>query len=135
MWDNLTPVRLRRLLEELGPTFVKETNFLAEAKNLNDFYEFHKSVHGVTCPKSYLDLCTEHVGVMELDDGIFHADPHAGNIILKDGIVYFIDLGMVGRMSSHDRGIVKDMIFALSLFLAWRVFSGRVFLFVVFVFL
>ncbi|MFR7670673.1 MAG: AarF/UbiB family protein [Collinsella sp.] len=41
-----------------------------------------------------------------LDDGFFHADSHAGNIILKDGIVYFIDLGMVGRMSSHDRGIV-----------------------------
>lgn len=49
-----------------------------------------------------------------LDDGFFHADPHAGNIILKDGIVYFIDLGMVGRMSSHDRGIVKDMIFAVA---------------------
>ena len=111
--------------------------------------EFHKSVHGVTCPKSYLDLCTEHVVVMDyvdgisiadpehlvaegydlekigaaivedystqvLDDGFFHADPHAGNIILKDGIVYFIDLGMVGRMSSHDRGIVKDMIFAVA---------------------
>ena len=35
------------------------------SKNLNDFYEFHKSVHGVTCPKSYLDLCTEHVVVMD----------------------------------------------------------------------
>lgn len=35
-----------------------------------------------------------------LEDGFFHADPHAGNIIVKDGVVYFIDLGMVGRMSS-----------------------------------
>ena len=49
-----------------------------------------------------------------LDDGFFHADPHAGNIILKDGEVNFIDLGMVGRMSSHDRGIVKDMIFSVA---------------------
>ena len=123
--------------------------FWPRQKNLNDFYDFHKSVHGVSCPKSYLDLCTEHVVVMDyidgisiadperlvaegydlekigsaivedystqvLDDGFFHADPHAGNIILKDGIVYFIDLGMVGRMSSHDRGIVKDMIFAVA---------------------
>ena len=142
-------VDLHAVVEELWASFREETNFLAEAKNLNDFYEFHKSVHGVSCPKSYLDLCTEHVVVMDyidgisnadperlvaegydlekigsaivedystqvLDDGFFHADPHAGNIILKDGIVYFIDLGMVGRMSSHDRGIVKDMIFAVA---------------------
>ena len=134
-------VDLHGVVEELWTSFREETNFLAEAKNLNDFYEFHKSVRGVSCPKSYLDLCTEHVVVMDyvdgisiadperlvaegydlekigstivedystqvLDDGFFHADPHAGNIILKDGIVYFIDLGMVGRMSSHDRGIV-----------------------------
>lgn len=142
-------VDLHGVVEELWTSFREETNFLAEAKNLNDFYDFHKSVHGVSCPKSYLDLCTEHVVVMDyidgisiadpkrleaegydlekigaaivedystqvLDDGFFHADPHAGNIILKDGIVYFIDLGMVGRMSSHDRGIVKDMIFAVA---------------------
>ena len=56
----------------------------------------------------------EDYSTQVLDDGFFHADPHAGNIILKDGIVYFIDLGMVGRMSSHDRGIVKDMIFAVA---------------------
>ena len=49
--------------DRLWTSFREETNFLAEAKNLNDFYEFHKSVHGVTCPKSYLDLCTEHVAV------------------------------------------------------------------------
>ena len=124
-------VDLHGVVEELWTSFREETNFLAEAKNLNDFYDFHKSVHGVSCPKSYLDLCTEHVVVMDyidgisiadperlvaegydlekigsaivedystqvLDDGFFHADPHAGNIILKDGIVYFIDLGMVG---------------------------------------
>ena len=142
-------VDLHGVVEELWQSFREETNFLAEAKNLNDFYEFHRNTRYVTCPKSYLDLCTEHVVVMDyidgisiakpeqlleagydleqigsrivedystqvLDDGFFHADPHAGNIILKDGIVYFIDLGMVGRMSSHDRGIVKDMIFSVA---------------------
>ena len=142
-------VDLHGVVEELWLSFKEETNFLAEAKNLNDFYEFHKASRSISCPKSYLDLCTEHVVVMDyvdgisiaeperlaaagydleqvgslivddyatqvLDDGFFHADPHAGNIILKDGVVYFIDLGMVGRMSSHDRGIVKDMVFAVA---------------------
>ena len=120
-----------------------------EARNLDDFYAYHKNTRGISCPRSYLKFCTEHVVVMDyidgisigdpdrlhaegydlekiggqivedystqvLDDGFFHADPHAGNIILKDGVIYFIDLGMVGRMSSHDRGIVKDMIFAVA---------------------
>lgn len=29
----------------------------------------------MTCPKSYLDLCTEHVVVMDYVDGISIADP------------------------------------------------------------
>ena len=31
VWDNLTPVRLRRLLEELGPMFVKMGQILASS--------------------------------------------------------------------------------------------------------
>ena len=68
-------VDLHAVVEELWASFREETNFLAEAKNLNDFYDFHKSVHGVSCPKSYLDLCTEHVVVMDYIDGISIADP------------------------------------------------------------
>ena len=142
-------IDLKAVVEELWQSFREETNFLMEARNLDDFYAFHKGKRGISCPRSYLEFCTEHVVVMDyidgisigeperlraegydlervggqivedystqvLDDGFFHADPHAGNIILKDGTIYFIDLGMVGRMSSHDRGIVKDMIFAVA---------------------
>ena len=142
-------VDLHDVVEELWQSFREETNFLAEAKNLNTFHEFHERTHNISCPRAYMELCTEHVVVMDyidgisigepkrltaegydleqvgsaivedystqvLDDGFFHADPHAGNIILKDGTIYFIDLGMVGRMSSHDRGIVKDMIYAVA---------------------
>ena len=137
------------VVEELWRSFREETNFLIEARNLDEFYAYHAHTPGVSCPRSYLDLCTEHVVVMDyidgisiaepaelvkagyaleklgetivddyatqvLDDGFFHADPHAGNIILADGVIYFIDLGMVGRMSRHDRGIVKDMIFSVA---------------------
>ena len=69
--------------------------------------------HGYDPSKIAHDLACNYISQI-IENGFFHADPHAGNIILKDGIVYFIDLGMVGRMSSHDRGIVKDMIFAVA---------------------
>ncbi len=142
-------VDLRDVVEELWASFREETNFLTEARNLDEFYSYHRRVRGVSCPRSYLDLCTEHIVVMDyidgisiaepdelvaagyslrqigetivddyatqvLDDGFFHADPHAGNIILRDGVVYFIDLGMIGRMSRHDRLVLKDMIFAVA---------------------
>lgn len=142
-------VDLRAVVEELWRSFREETNFLMEARNLTDFRAFHERVRGISCPRSYPEFCTEHVVVMDyidgisiadptalvdagynlehlgakivedystqvLDDGFFHADPHAGNIIVKDGVIYFIDLGMVGRMSSHDRVIVKDIIYSVA---------------------
>ena len=49
-----------------------------------------------------------------LDDGYFHADPHGGNLIVSDGVVYFIDLGMMGRLSSRYRRILQDIVFAVA---------------------
>lgn len=49
-----------------------------------------------------------------LDEGFFHADPHAGNIIVRADTVYFIDLGIVGRISSQDRAILRDIIYAVA---------------------
>ncbi len=123
-------VDLKGVVEELWQSFREETNFLMEARNLDDFHRFHEGSSAISCPKSYLPYCTEHIVVMDyvdgisiadpaaleeagydlkkvgasivddyatqvLDDGFFHADPHAGNIIVKNGVVYFIDLGMV----------------------------------------
>ena len=142
-------IDLRDVVEELWMSFREETNFLMEAKNLDEFYANHAGSKGISCPRPYLSFCTEHVVVMDyidgisiaepdklreagydlerigahivddystqvLDDGFFHADPHAGNIIVKDGVVYFIDLGMVGRMGSHDRSTVRDIIFSVA---------------------
>lgn len=38
-----------------------------------------------------------------LDHGFFHADPHPGNMLVRDGKIVYIDLGMMGRLSVHDR--------------------------------
>ena len=36
-------------------------------------------------------------------DGFFHADPHPGNLRVRDGKIVWIDMGMMGRLSEHDR--------------------------------
>ncbi len=48
-----------------------------------------------------------------LDDGFFHADPHPGNIRLRDGKIVFLDLGMVGTLSSKDRQMFKKALTAI----------------------
>ena len=44
-----------------------------------------------------------------LDAGFFHADPHSGNIIVRDGVIVWIDLGMVGTLNSSQRDLVSRM--------------------------
>lgn len=48
-----------------------------------------------------------------LDYGFFHADPHAGNILIKnDGKVVFIDFGAVATIQPNDKEILEQLIVA-----------------------
>ena len=64
-----------------------------------------------------------------VDAGFFHADPHAANIIVRPmlteeereegkkdrGEVVWIDCGMMGELSPHERGLLFDMMKAMVL--------------------
>ncbi|PXW14771.1 MULTISPECIES: AarF/UbiB family protein [Chryseobacterium] len=46
-----------------------------------------------------------------LDYGFFHADPHAGNILVrKDGKIVFIDFGAIGKILPNDKEILENLI-------------------------
>ena len=49
-----------------------------------------------------------------LDDGFFHADPHPGNILVRDGDVVWIDLGMVGTLTVSERMLVGKVFTAVA---------------------
>lgn len=49
-----------------------------------------------------------------LDDGFFHADPHPGNIIVRNNEIVWIDLGMVGSLTSSERQLVGRMFRAVA---------------------
>jgi len=48
-----------------------------------------------------------------LDDGFFHADPHPGNLFIHEGKIVYLDLGIMGRLSSHDREALAQMVMAV----------------------
>ena len=50
-----------------------------------------------------------------LTEGFFHADPHPGNLLWWDDRVWFLDLGMVGRLDTRTR---DDLLLLLLAF--WR---------------
>jgi len=58
---------------------------------------------------------------MIVDDGVFHADPHPGNIaVQRDGTVVFYDFGMSGRVS----GYIQDRIVEFYIAVADRDIDG-----------
>ena len=138
------------VVDELWQSFREETDFLVEAKNLQEFRHNNADVAFIDCPKIYPRWCTRHVVVMDyvkgipidrtaelvkggydlteigtklvdnytkqmLDDGFFHADPHPGNILIRDGKIVYLDLGMMGRLSAHDRAALREMVLAVGM--------------------
>ena len=47
--------------------------------------------------------------------GFFHADPHPGNLLIRNGKVVYIDLGIMGRLSPHDRAGFGNIIQAVGM--------------------
>lgn len=48
------------------------------------------------------------------DDGFFHGDPHPGNFIIKEGKIYFIDFGIMGRLSDDKKASLNQLIESLA---------------------
>ncbi len=48
-----------------------------------------------------------------LDVGVFHGDPHQGNIMLSAGVPYWIDFGMIGRIEQRSIDVIQKIIVAL----------------------
>ncbi len=48
------------------------------------------------------------------EGGVFHADPHPGNImLLRDGRLALLDFGSVGRLDGQQRSALQDLLIAL----------------------
>ncbi|MDO5411080.1 MAG: AarF/UbiB family protein [Lachnospiraceae bacterium] len=50
-----------------------------------------------------------------MEDGFFHADPHPGNVRVCGGKIVWIDMGMMGRLSESDRGLVGKAVQGIAL--------------------
>lgn len=49
------------------------------------------------------------------EDGFFHADPHPGNIIIREGQIVYIDFGLYGELSQENRDKLLEILEAIVL--------------------
>ena len=45
-----------------------------------------------------------------MDDGFFHADPHPGNLRVRDGKIVWLDMGMMGSLNDRQRSMIGKAI-------------------------
>ena len=65
-------------------------------------------------PKRVVELVVDAYMKQILDLGLFHADPHPGNImVLADGRLGLIDFGMVGSVTARDKELLRQLVLAI----------------------
>ncbi|MFD1932084.1 MULTISPECIES: ABC1 kinase family protein [Nonomuraea] len=133
---------LRELAAGFAAALREELDFRVEAGNMAAVAA--SAGGSVVYPTPYTPLCTERVLVMQrlsgkplatapaaegpalartlldcllrqiLLDGVFHADPHPGNImLLTDGSVGLLDFGSVGRLDASLRSALQRFLLAM----------------------
>jgi len=122
--------------------FILEANYIKEITALNEdikYIAFPQVEFDLTTPKVLVMEYIDGVQIDELDklaalgydineiglkladnyvkqivdDGLFHADPHPGNIYIREGKIVWLDLGMMGRINSRDRRLLKKTILSI----------------------
>ena len=95
--DELTTERIFTM------TYVDGYTISHKDKMIEDGYDLEAIGHAIT------DNFIHQV----FDVGWFHADPHQGNIMVSGGKPYWIDFGMIGRITDKDINIIQDLVLAL----------------------
>jgi len=52
----------------------------------------------------------DHYIKQVMEDGFFHADPHPGNVKIREGKIIWIDMGMMGRLTERDRELIGNAV-------------------------
>ena len=95
--DELTTERMFTMTFVDGCSIGKKDQLIAQGCDVNQI--------GTAVVENYLHQV--------LDVGTFHADPHQGNLMVAGGIPYWIDFGMIGRITEEDVGILQNLVLSL----------------------
>ena len=97
VYDELTTERIFTMSFVDGCSISKKEKLLEQGCDLDDLGErlVDNYIHQV------------------LDVGTFHADPHQGNIMVANGVPYWIDFGMIGSVTQSDLSVFQNLILSV----------------------
>lgn len=49
-----------------------------------------------------------------IQDGYFHADPHPGNLRVREGKIVWLDFGMMGQLTARDQALFRQCVAAIA---------------------
>ena len=110
-FENDPRVRLPEAMPDLSSRRVLTADWIEGRKasdpGLRDEYSAEELA---TVARHGAEVFTE----MIFDHGVYHADPHPGNLlVLPGGVIGLVDFGMVGRLSNSLREDLEDMVIAI----------------------
>ncbi len=102
-------MRIPRVFDELTTRTVLTMEFLRGTK----ISQLDPSVHD---KEKIARNLVEGAFRQLFQDGVFHGDPHPGNIlVLEDGVVALIDFGIVGRITRQMQQTLVSLVMAIAL--------------------
>ena len=139
---SLRPFNLGGLVDEFAATLREELDFEHEGRNAERFAELNRDEPMVYVPKVYWEATTRRVLTMDhspghrlgdqaappgiaqalmrlfltqvFEHGVFHADPHPGNLfLLPDGRICYHDFGALGALSPHVQESLRQLFLAV----------------------
>ena len=118
--NNLARFR-RELADEQGVTSpIPYPQYSTDAVLVMEFVQGVEISHteelraaGVNVEQLAMRVCQSYVKQV-LDNGFFHADPHPGNILVRGNEIVWIDLGLVGTLTSSERMLVGKVFTAVA---------------------
>ncbi|MEM8864456.1 MAG: AarF/UbiB family protein [Planctomycetota bacterium] len=104
-------VRLPEVIGELSSRRVLTIEWLDGYKVSDPLLREHLTAdEQETVARHGAEIFTE----MIFDHGVYHADPHPGNlIVMPGGVIGLIDFGMIGRLNPELREDLEDMLMAV----------------------
>lgn len=127
-------IDIEEVIDDLSRKILRELDFTNEASNMDIFRGLLRNIAGVTVPVVHWEYTTKEILVMDyipgvkaeelsrearcraarlllqslltpiFQEGIFHGDPHPGNILFQgDGQIAWVDFGSVGRLDEAFR--------------------------------
>ncbi len=107
--ENVKYVAFPEIVEELTTSRILTMEYI-EGIPVDEIEHLEK--HGYDLNEIGLKLASNYIKQI-LKDGFFHADPHPGNIWIREGKIIWLDLGMVGHLNEKDRTLFKKGVQAI----------------------